>query len=47
MVDVVNVTLANCKVFTQWHTHDVGVALVRYRKANGIPSPSSNDIDSP
>jgi hypothetical protein len=43
VVDVVDTTLTNCKVFTQWHAHDVEVALARYKRGNGIPSLSSND----
>jgi hypothetical protein len=40
MVDAIDVTLANHKVFTWWHAHDAKVALVQYKRANGIPSPS-------
>jgi len=47
VADVVDTTLANRKVFMQWHTHDAEVALVRYKKAHGIPSPFGSDIDSP
>jgi hypothetical protein len=43
VVNVVDVALANCGVFMQWHTHDVEVALMRYKKVNGILSPSNND----
>jgi hypothetical protein len=45
VVDIVDATLTNCEVFTQWHAHDAKVAPAWYRRANGIPSPSSNDID--
>ncbi len=47
VVDVMDVALANHWVFTQWHTHDVEVASMQCRKANGIPSPSCNEIDNP
>jgi hypothetical protein len=45
MVDVVDVVLANRKVFTQQHTQDVEVALVWYKKANGIASSFNNDTN--
>jgi hypothetical protein len=45
MVDVVDVALANRGVFTQRHTQDVEVALVRYKKANGITSSSNSDTN--
>jgi hypothetical protein len=44
---VVDATLANCGVFTRQHAHDVEVASMRYMRANGIPSPSNSDINSP
>jgi hypothetical protein len=47
VTDVVDATFANCGVFTQQHTHDAEVASVQYKRANGIPSPSSNDTYSP
>ncbi len=43
MVDVVEVTLANCGVFMHWHAKDTKFALVRYKEAYGIPSHSSKD----
>jgi hypothetical protein len=46
MANVVEVALVNCGVFTHWHTYDVKVAQVWYKRANGIPSPSNNYIDS-
>ncbi len=45
MVDVVDVALANCGVFTQWHTQDVEVTLVWYKNANGITSSFDNDTN--
>jgi hypothetical protein len=45
MVDVVDAALANCEVFTQRHTQDVEVALVQYRKANGITSSFDSDTN--
>ncbi len=47
MANAMDATLANQGVFMQWHTHNVEVALARCRRANGIPSRSSSDIDSP
>jgi hypothetical protein len=47
MVDAMDTTLANCGVLTWWYAHDAKVALVRYKRTNGIPSPSNSDIDSP
>jgi hypothetical protein len=47
MADVVETTLANHGVFMCQHAHDVEVALTRYKKANGIPSPFSSDTYSP
>ncbi len=47
MVDVVDAILANHGVFMQRYAHDAKVASVWYRRANGIPYPSGNDIDSP
>jgi hypothetical protein len=47
VINVVDATLANCGVFMRQHAHDVEVASTWYMKANGIPSPSSSDIDSP
>jgi hypothetical protein len=47
MVVAMDVTLANCKVFMQWHAHDAKVALAQYMGANGIPSPPGSDINSP
>jgi hypothetical protein len=43
VTNVVDLTLANCKVFTQQHPHDAEVASTWYKKAYGIPSPSNND----
>jgi hypothetical protein len=43
VANVIDATLANHGVFTQWHAHDAEVALTWYRRANGIPSTSSND----
>jgi len=39
MANAMDVALANCGVFTWQHAHDVEVALVQYKKANGIASP--------
>jgi hypothetical protein len=47
VADVMDATLANCGVFTQWHAHDAEVGSTQYKTANGIPSPSDSDIDSP
>jgi hypothetical protein len=47
VVDVMEATLANHKVFTRWHAQAVEVTSTQYKKANGIPSPPSSDIDSP
>jgi len=47
VANFVDATMANHMIFTQCHTHDAKVALARYRRANEIPSPSSNDIDCP
>jgi hypothetical protein len=47
VVDVMDATIANCRLFMQWHTHDAKVALAQYMKANGIPSPPGSDINSP
>jgi hypothetical protein len=47
VANVVDTTLVNRMVFMRWYAHDADVALMWYRKANGIPSPSSTDIDSP
>jgi len=47
VANVMDVTLANHEVFAWWHTHDVKVALVWYKKADGIPSSSNIDINSP
>jgi hypothetical protein len=41
VADDVDTTLANRKVFTQQHAHDIEVASTWYKKANGIPSPFS------
>jgi hypothetical protein len=38
VVDVMDATLTNCEVFTWWHAHDAKVALVYYKRTNGIPS---------
>ncbi len=45
MANVVDVALANYKVFTLWHAHDVEVTSTWYMRANGIPSPSNSDIN--
>ncbi len=45
MVDVVDVVLANRRVFTQRHTQDVEVALVWYKKTNGIASSFDSDTN--
>jgi hypothetical protein len=45
VADVINATLVNHMVFTRWHAHDAKVASTWYRKANGIPSPSSSDTN--
>jgi hypothetical protein len=39
VINVMDATLANREVFMWWHAHDAEVALVRYKKAHGIPSP--------
>jgi predicted metal-binding protein len=44
---VVDVAFANCGVFMGQHTHDAKVSLIQHKVANGIPSPSDNDINSP
>jgi uncharacterized protein (UPF0303 family) len=44
---VVDITLANHRVFMWQHTHDAEVSSTQYIRADGIPSPSRNDIDSP
>jgi hypothetical protein len=41
VVDVMDTTLANHKIFTQWYAHDAKVTSTWYKSANGIPSPSS------
>jgi hypothetical protein len=45
VADVVDATLINHGIFTRQHAHDAKVASTQYRRANGIPSPSSSDID--
>jgi hypothetical protein len=45
MANVVDATLINHEVFTRQHAHDAKVASTQYRRANGIPSPFSSDID--
>jgi hypothetical protein len=47
MADTMDAALGNYGVFMQQYTHDAEVALAWYKKANGIPSPSSSDTDSP
>jgi hypothetical protein len=47
VVDVVDATLANHGIFTRWYAHDAKVASTWYMRANGIPSPSNSDTDSP
>ncbi len=47
MVNVMDVALASHWVFTQWHARDVEVTSMWCRRANGIPSPSHNEIDNP
>jgi hypothetical protein len=47
VANVMDVALANHMVFMWWHAHDAKVASVRYKRANGIPSPFGNEIDSP
>jgi hypothetical protein len=47
VTDVMDITLSNCEVFTQWHTHDAKVSLTQYKMANGIPSLSGSDTNSP
>jgi hypothetical protein len=47
VVDVVDATLANRGIFTQWYAHDAKVASTWYKYANGIPSPFGNDTYSP
>ncbi len=44
MVDAMDTSLVNHKVFTQWYAHDAEVSSTQYMRANGIPSPSSNAI---
>jgi len=47
VVDVVEWTIVNCKVFTCQHAHDAKFASTQYKRANGIPSPFNSDIDNP
>jgi len=47
VVDAMDTSLANCKVFTQWYAHDAEVALAQYMRANGIPSPFDSAIAYP
>jgi hypothetical protein len=47
VADVVEARLANRKVFTRRHTQDAKVASTQYKRANGIPSSSNSDINSP
>ncbi len=47
MADAMEATLVNHRVFMYQHAHDAKVTSTGYRRANGIPSPSSNDIDNP
>jgi hypothetical protein len=43
MLDVVDVTLAIHRVFTQWCAKNAEVALTEYKRANGIPFHSNSD----
>jgi len=43
VVDVVDATLANRGVFPQRNAHGAEVALMQYKRANGIPSTSSSE----
>ncbi len=45
MVNVMDATLANYRVFTRRHAHDAKVALTRYKRANGIPSHFGSDTN--
>jgi hypothetical protein len=47
VVDVMDVTLANCRIFMWQHAHDAEVTPMQYRRANGIPSPFNSDTNSP
>ncbi len=47
VANVVEATLANHTIFMHWHAHDAKVASTWYKKANGIPSPFSNDTNNP
>jgi len=47
VADVVDVTLANRGVFTRRDAHDAKVASTQYKRANGIPSTSGSDTNSP
>jgi len=47
VADAMEATLANYKVFMYRHAQDVKVTSSGYRRANGIPSPFSNDKDNP
>jgi hypothetical protein len=47
VADAMEATLVNHRVFMYQHAHDAKVTSTGYRRANGIPSPSSNDIDNP
>jgi hypothetical protein len=47
VANVVDVALANRRVFMQRCAHDVEASLAQYRKANGIPAPFDNDISNP
>jgi hypothetical protein len=47
VANVVGTTLVDHMVFTRRHDHDAKVVSMWYKKANGIPSPFSNDTYSP
>jgi hypothetical protein len=47
VANVVDVALANHRVFTQLYAHDAEVASMGYKRFDGNPSPSNTDIDSP
>jgi hypothetical protein len=47
VIDVMDATLGNWRVFTQQHAQDAKVSLARYKKANGNPSPSNINTNNP
>ncbi len=47
VADAMEATLANYKIFTHRHAHDVEVASTQYKKATRIPSPFNSDTYNP